>query len=202
VPIGAYSGLASEDRTSAHGSRTPLLIGVCPGNAPLVAVEGELSAIAAGLAREYPDTNRDQKVRVLTEFGARQEAEGSVQIVAWGFLALAALSLLIACSTTSGLLLLDCEASLGRHRIRVILGARPLHLLREALAESLALAAIGTSLAVPVAWVALNLSSRFLTLPTDLRMSIDTRLDARAVATAMACALATASARQHGGSEP
>jgi putative ABC transport system permease protein len=72
-----------------------------------------------------------------------------------------------------------------------MLGARPLHLLRESLAES-ALVAIGTALAMPVAGAALNLSSRFLTLPTDLRISIDARLDARAIAVAMACALATA----------
>ena len=193
VPIGAYAAglLPSTGHPLTDRGRRYLSV-YARRAAPLAAVKGELSAIAAGLAREYPDTNRDQKVRVLTEFGARQEAEGSVQVVAWGFLALAALSLLIACSTTSGLLLLDCEARSGDTTLKVMLGARPLHLLRESLAESLALAAIGTSLAMPLAWAALNLSSRFLTLPTDLRISIDARLDGRAIGVAVACALATA----------
>ncbi len=193
VPIGVYAAglLPSAGHPLTDRGRRYLSV-YARRAAPLAAVEGELSAIAAGLAREYPDTNREQKVRVLTEFAARQEAEGSVQIVAWGFLALAALSLLIACSTSSGLLLLDSEARAGDTALKIMLGARPLHLLRESLAESLALAAAGASLAMPVAWAVINLSSRFLALPTDLRMSIDPRLDARAAATALACALATA----------
>ena len=160
--------------------------------AALAAVQGEMSAIAAGLAREYPDTNRDQKARVLTEFAARLEAEGGLQAVAWVLLALAALSMLIACSTVSGLLLLESEARAGDTALKIALGARPLHLLRESLAESLALTATGTAAAMPLAWAALKTASRLLTLPTDLRMSIDTHLDTRMAAVALGAALATA----------
>jgi len=160
--------------------------------APIGAVRGELDAIAADLAQEYPDTNRDQKVRVLTEFSARQETEGGLQVVAWVLLALAALSMLIGCSTTSGLLLLDCEARAGITALKIVLGARPLHLLREALSESLMLAAIGAAAAMPVAWAALTMASRVLELPTDLRMSIDARMDGRMIAAAVTAAAATA----------
>jgi predicted permease len=160
--------------------------------APVSAVQGELGAIGTDLAREYPDTNRDQKVRVLTEFAARQETEGGLQVVAWVLLGLAALSILIACSTTSALLLLACEARAGDTALKVMLGARPLHLLRGALAESLMLAAMGMAAAMPVAWAALTMASRVLKLPTDLRMSIDARLDERMVVVATAAAAATA----------
>jgi len=132
IPIGAYVAglLPSAGHPLTDRGRRYLSV-YARRAASLAAVKGELSAIAAGLAREYPDTNRDQKVRVLTEFAARQQAVGSAQVVAWGFLALAALSLLIACSITSGLLLLDCEANSGDTTLKVMLGARTLHLLRE-----------------------------------------------------------------------
>ena len=198
VPTGVYAAglLPSTGHPLTDRGRRYLSI-YARSAAPLGAVQGELSAIAAGLAHEYPDTNRDQKVRVLTE-PARSETGGNLQAVAWVLLALAELMMLIACSTTCGLLLLDGEARAGDTALKIMLGARPLRLLWESLTESLALVATGTAAAMPLAWAALNMVSRLLALPTDLRMSIDAHFDARmadvAVGSALVAALVCASA--------
>lgn len=156
------------------------------------AAQAELSSLAAHLEAEYPATNRRQKVVVMTELGARLAAAGNLQTVAWGLLALAVLSLTMACCNVGGLLLLRREARAGEIALKVALGASPRRLLRENFQETLALAVGGTAMAIPLSWAALKLASRLWVLPTDLPMAMDTRIDARMAAVAAGAALAAA----------
>ena len=154
------------------------------------AAQAELSSLAMHLEAEYPATNRRQKIVVMTELGARLAAAGNVQAVAWGLLALAALSLTMACCNVGGLLFLRREARAGEIALKVALGASPRRLLRENFQETSALAAGGTAMAIPLSWAALKLASRLWVLPTDLPMAMDTRIDARMSAVAVGAALA------------
>ena len=192
VPIGVYAagllpvtGHPLEDRgrryLSVYARRA----------APLIAVQADLDSIAAQLSRQFPLTNRRQKVVVMTELAARRATAGSMQAVAWILLALAALSLAAAASNAGGLLLLGREARAGEYALKVALGASPLRLLREALAESLLLSALGAACAIPLAWAALKAARGWWELPTDLPMAMDAHIDIRMVALAIDCVFLT-----------
>ena len=192
VPIGVYAAgiLPSTGHPLEDRGRRFLSI-YARRAAPPAAVEAELSSIAAQLSRDFPLTNHQQKVVVMTELAARLAAAGSMQAVAWVLLALAALSVAAAASNVTGLLLLRSQARAGEYALKVALGATPLRLLREALAECLLLSAAGTAVALPLAWAALKIARRLWQLPTDLPLALDARIDARMAALAIACAFLT-----------
>ena len=192
VPIGVYAagllpatGHPMEDRgrrfLSVYARRA----------ASIAAVQADLASIAAQLSREFPLTNHEQKAVVMTELAARLAAAGSMQAVAWILLALAALSVAAAASNVSGLLLLRSEARAGEYALKVALGASPLRLFREALAESLLLSTAGACAAIPLAWAAIKVARRLWELPTDLPMAMDARIDLRMAALAVGCAFLT-----------
>ena len=159
--------------------------------APIPAVQAELNALAARLEAEYPDADRGRRTLVLTELAARLRSDKTMPAVAAVLLALAALTLAIACANVCGLLVLRGEARTGEVALRVAVGAGPLRLLAETTAEGLAMAVAGLAMAMPLAWGAVRLLARFLTLPTDLPFSIGARIDARLWVLA-ACAAALA----------
>ncbi len=192
VPIGVYAagllpvtGHPLEDRGRRYLSIYARRAG------PVAAVQGDMASIAAELSREFPLTNHQQKVVVITELAARRAGAGSMQAVAWILLALAALSLAVAASNAGGLLLLRREARAGEYALKVALGARPLRLLREALAESLLLSALGAACAIPLSWAALKAARGWWALPTDLPMALDARLDTRMAMLAIGCVFLT-----------
>lgn len=145
----------------------------------LAAVQVELASIAGHLASEYSDTNRNQKVVVMTELAARMAAAGTMQTVAWGLLALAALSLIVACCNAGGLLLLAKEARSAELALKVALGASPFRLFREAAMEALAITSAGGAAAIPCTWAALKAAAHLWMLPTDLPLALDARIDPR-----------------------
>ncbi len=155
----------------------------------LAAVRAEMASLAAHLASEYSDTNRNQKAVVMTEFAARLAAAGTMQTVAWGLLALAALSMLVACCNVGGLLLLAKEARAGELALKVALGASPLRLFCEAATEALAVTTAGGAAAIPLTWAALRAASHLWILPTDLPMALDARIDLRMMAAAAGAVL-------------
>jgi predicted permease len=192
VPIGVYAagilpvtGRPLEDRGRRYFSI------YARRGAPVAAVQADLASIAAQLSREFPLTNHQQKVVVMTELAARLAAAGSMQAVAWILLALAALSVAAAASNAGGLLLLRSEARAGEYALKVALGASRPRLLREALAESLFLSTLGTTAAIPLAWAALKAAHRLWELPTDLPMTMDAHIDARMAMLAIGCAFLT-----------
>jgi putative ABC transport system permease protein len=191
VPIGAYAAASFPGAANALTDRGKRYLSVyARRTASLPAVKAELGAIAAHLESEYPDTNHDQKALVLAERDARMQSEGTLPVLAWILSALATLALAIACANVSGLLLLKNEFRRGEIALKVALGAEPMHLLRESVAHGLGLALAGTTAALPIAWAALRVLARVLTLPTDLPLGLDTRLDARMMALAAIAAIA------------
>jgi predicted permease len=180
IPIGVYGTGPLARAGNPLTDRTKRYLSVFARRAaPIPAVQAELNSLTARLEAEYPDADRGRRTLVLSELAARLRSDKIMPAIAALLLALAALTLAIACANVSGLLVLKGEARTGEVALRVAMGAGTLPLLAEMTAGSLGLAVAGMAAALPLAWGAVRLLARSLTLPTDLPLSIDARIDAR-----------------------
>ena len=150
----------------------------------------KISAIAASLEQQYPDTNRGRRAVVLTELTARLRTDKMMPPLAGLLSTLAALILAIACTNACGVLMIRRQARANITAIKIALGASPLRLFSELLRESASVAALGCALALPCAWVVIEILRRSVVLPTDFPISIAAHIDRRVIAFAAASAVA------------
>jgi putative ABC transport system permease protein len=115
--------------------------------------QSELSVVAARLAREYPEANRDHGVRVYTLTRGMMDEGLGPMLSLWQ--ASAAIVLLIACANIANLLL--ARAAERRHEtgVRLALGASRSRIIRESLTESALLALVAVPPALGFAWLSL-----------------------------------------------
>lgn len=101
----------------------------------------ELKAIATNLAKQYPNTNtRHDSARVITEIAALVGDTRTALLVVLGAVALV---LLIACGNIANLLLARMRERQREIAVRSALGAERTRIVRQLLAESLVLSAVG-----------------------------------------------------------
>ena len=142
--------------------------------------QASLEVIAGQLAKQYPATNKTNKLYVFPETSARPDANAAKQnpIIATVFMGLVGLVLLVACVNVANLLLARATVREKELAIRTALGAGRLRIVRQLLTESVVLALLGGAMgALTGAW-----ASRFLSgirLPGDLPIKFDFTLDWR-----------------------
>lgn len=143
VPLGLFPDSSAR---SAHNYRViaRLKNGVSAGTA-----QAEMRAIAARLEKEYPDSNAGIGAAV-TPLGL--DLTGNFRPTLWLLSAAAAFILLIACANAGGLLLARGARRRAEFAVRAALGAGRGHLIRELLAESLAISLCAGVLAIAIAW--------------------------------------------------
>jgi putative ABC transport system permease protein len=123
---------------------------------PGVSVEqaqSDLSSIAAALEAEYPDTNEGWGATVRT---LEDVVLGSTRPQLLIFMASVGLILLIACANLANMTLARSLARSREMAIRTAVGAGRGRVVRQLLAESLLLAAVGGTLGVVLAYTALE----------------------------------------------
>jgi predicted permease len=123
----------------------------------------EMKSIAAGLEREYPDSNRGQGASVVP---LAEVMVGNVRPLLMALLGGAGLLLLIACVNVASLLLVRSESRKREFAVRGALGASRARLIRQFVTESLVLVAGGAVAGVILAAWAMPLLTRLI--PADM----------------------------------
>jgi predicted permease len=154
--------------------------------------EAALDALASRLQRQHPGSNSGVRFAMLPESASRVHplARGGALGLSGALLAAAGLLLLLACANAAAVLL---ASALERRReigIRAALGASRGCIVRQFLAEALALAAMAGAAGVLVAAVVARALGA-IELPTRIPVSFDFGADARVLAFSVAITAAS-----------
>jgi predicted permease len=191
VPLMMAPPLLGEDGQRLIESRDTRVLNVKGRLHPgvgIAAAKAELDGITRELERNYPETNRSERVTVRTELQNRfDRAPDDAAVIAIAFV-LAILVLLISCANVANLLMGRSAAREKEITVRLAIGASRFRLVQQFFTENLLLALLGGSLGLILAAMA----ARFLSswpIPTDLPMVVDVRLDRRVLLFSLAVSM-------------
>ncbi len=158
----------------------------------------EMHVIGKALAAEYPEQNRDTGLSLvsLSPVPGNVGTVGTFLALLYG---LVTLVLAIACTNLSGVLLARAVARRREIAVRLAIGAGRVRLIRQLLAETLVLFALGGAVGLLVARVMTSLLASFmpsLPFPVDVSLALDVRAlvftAGLALVTAVLCGVAPA----------
>jgi len=183
---------AGADWLTSRGSQFVDLFGrLKPGVTPAQA-QADLAAIAARLARDYPQTNGKVGVKVAPGLGLSPDDRKEAQQFAGIQMGVVAIVLLIACANIAGLMLARAAARGSEIVIRLALGAGRWRIVRQLLTESAMLALLGGVLGVLVAlWLTDWLRAALPEQYDGMALQIELALEGRALAFTLGLSLVT-----------
>jgi predicted permease len=156
------------------------------------AAQADITAIAHALEEAYPETNHAFGVTVLTESQERVDFDGptDAQLMQMLFV-LVIIVLAIACANVANLMLSRGRARAREIAIRLAIGANRRRLIRQLLAESLAIALAGGAVGLLLAEYAVDVFST-IQIPGDLPLQFSFRLDYRVTIFTLGVSVASA----------
>jgi predicted permease len=178
VPLAMSSRMAQQSSLHKRDVRWLFIKGRLKPGVGMDQAVADIAAISKGLQKTYPDTDRDQQLRVETELQARiDQAPPMAAFV--GMLVLLGLCVLaVACANVAGLLLSRSRARSREIAVRLAIGAGRGSLVRQLLFENLLVAVAGGVAGVFVAYAATDFFNTF-SFPSDLPIDIKAAVDGR-----------------------
>src|SRR5215468_6110968 len=140
--------------------------------------EAELKAIAAQLAREFPNENEGMTVTLSPAGLLGAWMRGPIGGFAGVLMAVVGLVLLLACTNLANLLLARATERRKEIAVRLAIGASRWRLVRQLLTESLLLAASGGALGLLLAYWLVDAVMAFKP-PNDIPLSTELHIDGR-----------------------
>ncbi|HKQ90828.1 MAG TPA: ABC transporter permease [Blastocatellia bacterium] len=142
--------------------------------------QADLTRIAERLARDYPQSNNEVGVKVVSGLGLSPDDRKEVERFAGVQIGVVAVVLLIACANVAGLLLARGASRQKEIGVRMALGAPRWRIAQQLLTESSMLALLGGVLGILVAlwlsdWIAAMLPESQSDLKTQIRFASDWR---------------------------
>lgn len=152
--------------------------------------EASLNLLAQQLAKEYPDTNEGQTIRVGPAGFILPDLRGAVISFTWILMVAVALVLLVTCANLAGLLVARATDRRKEIGIRLAMGANRSRLIRQLLTESIMLSVIGGVLGLLLALWMIKLLLAFKP-PIDFPLSMDIAVDWRVLVFSLLVSLVT-----------
>lgn len=152
--------------------------------------EASLNLLAQQLAKEYPDDNAGQTIKIGPPGFVVPDLRGAVVSFTWVLMAAVALVLLVTCVNLAGLMLARGTERRREIAIRLAVGANRMRLIRQLLTESLLLSLAGGAAG---ALLALGILKLLLALkpPIDFPLAFDVGIDRRVLLFSLVASLAS-----------
>ncbi len=151
--------------------------------------EASLNLLSQQLAREYPDSNEGQTIKVEPPGFILPDLRGAVVSFTWVMMAAVGLVLLVTCTNLAGLMLARAADRRKEIAIRLAMGANRLRLIRQLLTESILLSFIGGVAGLLLAlWIVRALLA--LKPPIDFPLALDVSIDWRVLLFSLSVSIA------------
>ena len=180
VPIAMSPRLGQENTLHKRDTRWLFVKGRLKAGVGLNQAQSDVAAIANELQKTYPQSNRNERMRVETELQLRME-QSPPNTALTGMLVLLGLCVLaVACANVAGLLLSRSRARSREIAVRLAIGASRWVLVRQLLFENLLIALAGGLGGIMIAQLGLRFFNSF-PFPSDLPIVFAAKLDQRAL---------------------
>jgi predicted permease len=178
VPLAMSPRMGQSNLLHKRDARWLFVKGRLKPGAGLDQAQADVAVIAKELQKTYPDTNRDQRLKVETELQMRVEQSPPNAAMAAMLVLLGLCVLAVACANVAGLLLSRSRARSREIAIRLAVGAGRRSLVRQLLFENLLVAVAGGVGGVAVAYAGAQFFNT-LPIPSDLPIVFSCEIDNR-----------------------
>lgn len=185
--VDVWVPLAPDPATENRSNHMITVLGRLKPGLSVAQAEAELNQVAAQLEREFPNSNRDWRVRLAPALDWLVNRNLRTSLIV--LLAGVGLLLLAACANVANLQLARASARRAEIGVRLALGASRARLARQMATESLVLAALGGALGILLALAGMR--GLVALLPADVPRAASVRMDVPVLLFALAATAVT-----------